>query len=293
MKAQLYNKTLYPFENKWVKIKGNKIHYIDEGKGQVLLFCHPPVTSSFMYREMIPELSKHFRCIALDFPGFGLSELSSVYRHSIKSQSEVLDGFIDYLKLSDIILLMQEVGGHAAMQVFLNKPNLLKSIIITDTILFPVSQYPKIKSMLGFVNGRVFRFLNINFNFLAKGMPRFGVQKRKLSKEVRKEYKKLFQDKELRATTCNMLYELVTEEKLLTDVQKSFETTFNHIPALVIYGEKDPLAKFEIPQRTHQLLPNSELHWIKGEAHFPHEGAPDEMTGLIILFKDKIQSTNR
>lgn len=33
--------------------------------------------------------------------------------------------------------------------------------------------------------------------------------------------------------------------------------------------------------RIHQLLPNSELHWIKGEAHFPHEGAPEEMNLIV------------
>lgn len=284
---------LYPFDSKWVKIAGNKIHYIDEGKGPVLLFCHPPVTSSFMYREMIPELSKYHRCVAIDFPGFGLSELSSAYHHSIKNQSEILEAFIDHLELLDITLLMQEVGGHAAMKVFIKKPQLLKSVIITDTILFPVSQYPKIRSMLNFINGRIFRFLNINLNFLAWGMPRYGVRKRKLSKAARKEYQKIFKDKALRAATCSLLHQLVREKQLLMDIQKAFETTFHHLPALVIYGDKDPLAEFKIPQRTHELLPNSTLHWIKGEAHFPHEGAPKEMVDLMIYFgKDSLNKTN-
>jgi hypothetical protein len=26
---------------------------------------------------------------------------------------------------------------------------------------------------------------------------------------------------------------------------------------------------------------NTELHFIKGEAHFPHEGTPDEMSNII------------
>ncbi len=35
------------------------------------------------------------------------------------------------------------------------------------------------------------------------------------------------------------------------------------------------------------MLSNSQLHWIKGEAHFPHEGAPDEMSVVIANWLSK------
>ena len=41
--------------------------YVDEGKGPVLLLLHGNGSWSFLYRHMIPLLSKHFRCIALDY----------------------------------------------------------------------------------------------------------------------------------------------------------------------------------------------------------------------------------
>jgi pimeloyl-ACP methyl ester carboxylesterase len=167
------------------------------------------------------------------------------------------------------------------MKVFMQQPQLLKGLIITDTIVFPCSSYPKIKKMLKFVNGTIFNFLNINFNFLIRAMTRFGIQKRKLSKEERNVYKQMFNTKEKRRNITWLLHELVDQEKLLTVIQNSLETIFNKIPSLIIYGEKDPLTTLGIPQRIHQTLPNSELHWIKGEAHFPHEGAPQEMSSII------------
>src|SRR5687768_13485849 len=105
-----YPKNLYPFQSKWAIINGNQVHYIDEGKGDTILFCHPPVSSSFMYRNMIKELSKNFRCVALDFPGFGLSEIvpTSGYRPSINAQSEIIAEFIKTLHLQSVYLLMQE-----------------------------------------------------------------------------------------------------------------------------------------------------------------------------------------
>jgi haloalkane dehalogenase len=278
-----YPKTLYPFQSKWTTISGNLIHYIDEGKGETILFCHPPVTSSFMYRNMIKELSKNFRCIALDFPGFGLSEITpaSGYIQSINSQAEVVEGFADALHLQPCYLLMQECGGHAAMKVFMQQPEKLKGIIITDTIIFPVSAYPRIKTMLSLINSNFFNFINSNFNFLIRVMTKFGINNRKLSAEERNTYKSIFNTKEIRRTSTHMLHQLITEEKLLSQIQIAFETTFNKIPALIIYGEKDALNKLGIVKRINDLLPNSELHLLKGEGHFPHEGEPEKMSALI------------
>lgn len=278
-----YPPHIYPFQSKWTTVNGNHIHYIDEGKGETILFCHPPVTSSFMYREMIKELSKNYRCIALDFPGFGLSVISpeSNYTQSINKQAEILDGLLKNIQLESTFLLMQECGGHAAMQVFIQQPNKLKGIVFTDTVIFPVSSYPKIKTMLSFVNSSVFNFININFNFLVRAMTRFGIRNRKLSKEERNTYKALFRTRKIRRTSTHMLYQLVVEEQLLSKIQTAFETTFNKLPALIIYGEKDPLTSMGVPQRINKLLPNSELHLIKGEGHFPHEGEPLKMSALI------------
>lgn len=278
-----YPKNLYPFQSKWVTINGNLIHYIDEGKGETILFCHPPVTSSFMYRNIIKELSKNFRCIALDFPGFGLSEVApeSDYTQSINSQAEVVKGFADALHLQSVYLLMQECGGHAAIKVFIQQPEKLKGLILTDTIIFPVSGYPRIKTMLSLINGRIFNFINTNFNFLIRAMTKFGINNRKLSAEERNTYKAMFGTKEIRRTSTHMLYQLITEEKLLSQIQTAFENTFNKIPALLIYGEKDPLNKLGVAKRINDLLPNSELRLLKGEGHFPHEGEPEKMSELI------------
>jgi|SRR5688572_26014240 len=277
-----YPKNLYPFQSKWTTINNHRIHYIDEGRGETILFCHPPVSSSFMYRNMIKELSNEFRCVALDFPGFGLSELkpTSGYTQSINAQSEIVEGLLKHLQLQSVYLLMQECGGHAALKVFLRQPEKLKGLIITDTIIFPISNYPRIKIMLSLINGSIFRFINTNFNFLIRAMTRFGISNRKLSSEERKTYKAMFNTKEIRRTSTHMLYQLVTEEILLSQIHTAFETTFNKIPSILIYGEKDPLTVMGVPQRIQRLL-NCQLHLLKDEGHFPHEGEPEKMSALI------------
>lgn len=54
------DRTLYPFESRWIDIDGNRIHYVDEGKGPILLLLHGNGSWSFLYRHMIFRLAGQF-----------------------------------------------------------------------------------------------------------------------------------------------------------------------------------------------------------------------------------------
>ena len=58
---------------------GARVHYVDEGDGPPLLLLHGNPTWSFLYRDVIRGLRDRFRCIALDYPGFGLSQAPPGY----------------------------------------------------------------------------------------------------------------------------------------------------------------------------------------------------------------------
>ncbi len=65
---------LFPFESHFLDLDGHRVHYVDEGAGPTLLLLHGNPTWSFVYRDVIQRLRDEFRCIALDYPGFGLSD---------------------------------------------------------------------------------------------------------------------------------------------------------------------------------------------------------------------------
>ncbi len=65
---------LYPFQSRWVQTSAAKVHYVDEGQGRPILMLHGNPDWSFLYRNVITGLRDDFRCIAADYPGFGLSE---------------------------------------------------------------------------------------------------------------------------------------------------------------------------------------------------------------------------
>ena len=58
--------TEFRFRSNFVEVHGSKIHYIDEGKGEPILFLHGNPTSSYLWRNVIPHLTGNARCIAPD-----------------------------------------------------------------------------------------------------------------------------------------------------------------------------------------------------------------------------------
>ena len=68
------DKAEYPFQSHYYHINGHDMHYVDEGKGPVLLYVHGTPSWSFDFRHVIKALSALFRCIAIDHMGFGLSD---------------------------------------------------------------------------------------------------------------------------------------------------------------------------------------------------------------------------
>ncbi|WP_190811447.1 alpha/beta fold hydrolase [Flagellimonas sp. S3867] len=276
-----YNAKLYPFKSKWMDIDGNKIHYIDEGQGTTILFSHPPLGSSFMYREFIKYLRSKYRCIAIDYPGFGLSKANWDYKVGVEQQSIILDSFLQRLNLTDIYVVGHDTGGPSAFKVAIDRPDIFKGLILTDTVIYPISEYSKLAIMLDIVGSGFFGWLNARTNFLVRATFRYGIRTRKLSNAERGQYLSMFNTNAKRTRITQMLFDLKQNEAFMKKVKLGFETVLNLKPTLMVYGSKDPVRELGIVDRICKLLPNSELHLISNEGHFPHEGQPIKMSQLI------------
>ena len=85
----------YPFAPHYFSINGHQLQYIDEGKGDTLLFVHGTPSWSFDFRNVIKALSPNFRCIAVDHIGFGLSDKPEHYDYSTANHNKTLAAFVE------------------------------------------------------------------------------------------------------------------------------------------------------------------------------------------------------
>src|SRR2546425_587260 len=93
---------LYPFQSHFADIDGAQVHYVDEGSGPPLLLLHGNPTWSFLYRAIITGLRDRFRCVALDYPGFGLSRAVAGYGFTPAEHARIVERLVLRLDLKDV-----------------------------------------------------------------------------------------------------------------------------------------------------------------------------------------------
>lgn len=184
----------FPFESQYIDVHGSRLHYIDEGEGDPILFLHGNPTSSYVWRNIIPYLSSHGRCIALDLIGMGKSDKPDIgYR--FVDHYRYVEGFIKALQLSNITLVMQDWGsGLGFHYAALNHGN-VKALAFMEAILRPMSwsEFP-IGPRIGF---KLFRTPGIGWfmlcvmnSFVRQILPQMTV--RKLSAQEMRTYHQPF-----------------------------------------------------------------------------------------------------
>ena len=126
----------FPFESKYIEVYGSKMHYIDEGEGDPILFLHGNPTSNYLWRNIIPYLVPHARCIAPDLIGMGKSDKPDLdYRFF--DHSKYLERFIEKLELSNVTLVLHDWGSGLGFHYGLRHESNLKGIAFMEAMVKP------------------------------------------------------------------------------------------------------------------------------------------------------------
>src|SRR5215469_8728738 len=116
-----------------VEVDGIKVFYRAAGDATapVLLLLHGFPTSSFMFRDLIPELADHYRVIAPDLPGFGFTEVPETrkYTYSFDALADTLQAFTEALKLDHYAIYVFDYGAPTGFRLAMANPKRVTAII--------------------------------------------------------------------------------------------------------------------------------------------------------------------
>src|SRR6266567_293515 len=115
-------------------VNGIAIGYDDHGAGDPLLFLHAfPLNRSMWQNQVIALLHKdHFRLVALDWRGFGDSEIRAEVS-TMEQFADDLAGLMDSLGIGQAILCGLSMGGYAAFAFLRKYPQRIRGLILADT----------------------------------------------------------------------------------------------------------------------------------------------------------------
>ena len=105
-------------------------------RGVPVVLLHGNPTSSYLWRNVIPHVAGHARCLAPDLIGMGASGKPDIdYRFT--DHARYLDAWFDALDLHDVVLVGQDWGGALGMDWAARHPDRVRGVALTVTILRP------------------------------------------------------------------------------------------------------------------------------------------------------------
>jgi haloalkane dehalogenase len=128
----------FTFEPHYVEVAGSRMHYVDEGEGDPILFLHGNPTSSYLWRNVIPHLTDKGRCIAPDLVGFGKSDKPDIgYR--FVDHAPYVQGFIEALGLENVTLVIHDWGSALGLNYAMAHQENVKGIAMMEAMMAPMS----------------------------------------------------------------------------------------------------------------------------------------------------------
>ena len=277
------------WNKKYIDVLGKQIAYVEMGEGDPIIFQHGNPTSSYLWRNIMPQLQSLGRCIAMDLIGMGDSEKledKGNMTYSYDTHKKYFDGFLDAIGVeSNATLVIHDWGSALGFDWANDYPQRVKAICYMEGIVQSMEWEDWNEDAKGIFQG--FRspageemILEKNL-FIEAVLP--GSILRKLSDAEMNEYRRPFNDKKSRRPTLDWPRQIPLENDPpeICRIVDSYSHWMaeNNIPKLFINAE--PGAILIGKQREFcRTWKNQKEVTVKG-SHFIQEDSPNEIGNAI------------
>ncbi|MDW8021027.1 MAG: alpha/beta fold hydrolase [Nitrososphaerota archaeon] len=262
-------------EGSRIPVERVEVFYLDKGSGEAIVLIHGWASCSYTWRYNLPALARHFRVIAPDLPGFGLSE-----RLPTKLGLEPVNGhllrFLDKLGVQAFSLVGMSMGGAISAYMAAKNPDKVRKLVLINPALLGAE-----------TGGR-----SVIVQFLSTWpiydvFSRLFISKRLIRYVLKQVYvKQSMVDIDLVEAYYQSVKSsgkaLVEALYIMRDFQPSYLREIK-CPVLFILGRRDRLIPFEKNVKTAELM-GARIFIDPDSGHVVHEENPDTVNSIILEF---------
>lgn len=281
----------FPYESKFQDLNGDRMHYVEEGRGDPILFLHGVPMSAYSWRNIMPHLSSSARCLAIDFMGFGKSDKPDI-EYTFEQQLNYLEAFIEALELDKLTLVMTDIGGIIGIRYAMKHPEKIKGLVFMESPISDAETFYKNGGMMQRMMFGMARKNKMGYNMFVKRnmflkmMPM--LIKRKLSKEEKEQYWAPFPTEKSRLPLYAVAHVFPKKGRnaqagdMADFLNKNSEALKNSsLPKLLLYAKPGMLTNKKVLAWAKENLPKLETQNLGKAKHLMEEDLPDEIGGAI------------
>lgn len=273
--------TEFPYESRWVDVHGSRMHYVEVGSGDPILFLHGQPTSSYLWRNILPYLAPLGRAIAPDLIGFGKSDKPKLdYR--FVDHARYVDGFIEALGLDRVTLVVHDWGSGLGFHWARRHPDKVAGLAFFEAILMPIPSWedfnPDMREIFqAFRSPETGRSLIIDQNmFIEKILP--GAVARELTEEEMDVYREPFRDPASREPVYRWPNELpiAGEPADVTEIVTAYNAWLQEtdVPKLFLHADPGVLGTPPVAEWCRASLKNIDVVHVGKGIHYLQEDNP-------------------
>lgn len=258
----------------------------EDPDAQVVVLVHGFLSSTISFRQLLPYLTKKYKVIALDLPGFGQSEKSTSFIYKLSNYGQLIIDFLDKLNIQDVILIGHSMGGQISMHAAKKAPKRIQKLI-----LLGCCSYVKRASRSLIACSYLPLFTWGMRNWIQKKDVKQNLlsvlhDSKLVTQEMIESYKKPISE----AAFINSLIRLLRHRE---GDMSSNELKEIKQPVLMIWGKEDKVIPVKTGYRLKHDLPNAKLIIYEKCGHLVMEEKPQEISNEIICFIEREEHEER
>jgi len=284
----------FTFTPNYLNFDGKRIHYLDENHHnqatETILCLHGEPSWCYLYRKMIPILSKKYRVVCFDFIGFGKSDkLTDLNAYNYLLHYNTLKTIIDQLQLKNITLVVQDWGGLIGLPFATDYPDLFSRLVIMNTMIPSARATSKWRTFLKTPPFFLWRAFSKYYPNLPIGkIIQWGTVS-KLSPAVIAAYNAPFPDKSYKAgaKAWPALVPIFAHNPAAEIMQATRKKLGKwQKPTLVLFSDSDPITGSHVNFFKKRILGAQQQNHviIKKAGHFLQEDKGEEIAEHIVKF---------
>jgi len=261
---KVHNKTMCDLRDKYISIDGNSIRYREVGTGPVLVLVHGIAGFIEEWEPAMETLSRHFRVIALDLLGHGLSDKPEA-DYSLDFLTDFLKKFIQTFTVGGIYLAGHSLGGAICLNFAIKFPGMVERLILVNSIFVKIPLFIRLAS---------FKFMkNLKLKppaFITKAtVRRIFYKKESVSEEWIDKACGYFNI----PGASRVMFSIINSSISIRGLKRKQFAGFMEgiekldVPVLIFYGKNDKILSYKNSLLLHRVLKNSRYVAVKNCGH--------------------------
>ena len=279
----------FPYESNFLEVLGSRMHYIDEGEGETVLFIHGNPTSSYLWRNVIPHVAKSYRAIAIDLIGMGKSDKPDI-DYTYLDHRDYVFALIEALELENITFVIHDWGSVLGFDYAMQHSDNVAGIAFMEALVppsLPFPAEPSPQSIFGQFRSEAGDKLIYEDNYFVEQMIP-GAVVRELREEEMNAYRQPYLEPASRKPTLLWPRELpmagspAANNEIILAIGDWMKVT--SIPMLYFYGAgRDGTAEYYV-----ENLRQVETHFAGRVQHYLQEDKPETIGRAIHDWRRRI-----